>query len=54
MRAYVSKARVGASEAMKGAAEDALNNAVSEYEKVKAIAKVYTAKRECSFQEIVS
>ena len=39
MRTYVSKARVGASEAMKGAVEDAFNNGVSEYEKWKLLVR---------------
>ena len=41
------------SEAMKEADKDAFNRGVSDHEKMKAIAKAYTTKRECSVQEAV-
>ena len=53
MCAYFSKAEDGTSEAMKEEAKDAFNRGVSYYEKMKAIAKAYTTKRECSVQEAV-
>ena len=53
MCAYFSKAEDGTSEAMKEVAKDAFNRGVSDYEKMKAIAKAYTTKRECSVQEAV-
>ena len=53
MCAYFSKAEDGTSEAMKEVAKDAFNRGVSYYEKMKAIAKAYTTKRECSVQEAV-
>ena len=43
----------GTSEAMKEAAKDAFNRGVSDYEKMKAIAKAYTTNRKCSVQEAV-
>ena len=53
MCAYFSKAEDGTSEAMKEAAKDVFNSGVSDYEKMKAIAKTYTTKRECSVQGAV-
>ena len=53
MRAYFSKARDRTSEAMKEAGNDSFNRGVSDYEKMKAIAEAYNAKRECSVQEAV-
>ena len=46
MCAYFSKAEDGTSEAMKEAAKDAFNRGVPDYEKMKAIPKAYTTKRE--------
>ena len=53
MCAYLSKAEDGTSEAKKEAGKVAFNKSVSDYEKTKAIAKAYTAKRECLIQEAV-
>ena len=53
MCAYFSKAEDGTSKAMKEAAKDVFNSGVSDYENMKAIAKTYTTKRECSVQEAV-
>ena len=53
MCAYFSKAEDETSEAMKQAAEEALNGNKSEFETMKNIAKAYATKRECSVQEAV-
>ena len=50
---YLSKAEDAKSEAMKQAAEEALVSSKSDYAKMKAIAKAYTTKRECSVQKAV-
>ena len=51
--AYFSKAKDGTSETMKKAAKDAFKRGLSDYEKMKAIARSYTTKSECSVQEAV-
>ena len=53
MCAYFSKAEDETSEAMKQAAKEALNGNKSEYETMKAVARAYATKRECSVQEAV-
>ena len=53
MCAYFSKAEDETSEVMKQAAKEALSASKTEFETMKAIAKVYSTKRECSVQEAV-
>ena len=53
MCAYFSKAEDETSEAMKQAAKEALSASKTEFETMKAIAKAYLTKRECSVQEAV-
>ena len=53
MCAYFSKAKDDTSEAMKPAAREALAGNKFDYEKMKAIARAYDTKRECSVQEAV-
>ena len=53
MCAYFSKSEDETSEAMKQAAKEALKGNKSDYEKMKAIAKAYITKRECSAQKAV-
>ena len=49
--AYFSEAEDETSEAMKQAAKEALSENKSHYEKIKAIARAYATKRECSVRE---
>ena len=51
--AYFSKAEDKASEAMKQAVKDAVNEKKSDFERMKAIARTYATKREGSVQEVV-
>ena len=51
MCAYFSKAEDETSEAMKQAAKEAPNARKTEFETMKAIAKAYSTKTECSVQE---
>ena len=51
MCAHFSKAEDETSEAAKQAAKEALSGNKSHYEKMKAIARAYATKRECSVQE---
>ena len=53
MCAYFSKAEDETSEAMKQAAKEALSASKTDFETMKAIAKTYPTKRECSVQEAV-
>ena len=53
MCAYFSKAEDKTSETMKQAAKEALSASKTEFEIMKAIAKAYSTKRECSVQEAV-
>ena len=53
MCAYFSKAGEERSETMKQAAKEALSAIKTEFEIMKAIAKAYLTKRECSLQEAV-
>ena len=53
MYVYFSKSEDGTSEAMKQAAKKALSASKTEFETMKAIAKAYSTKRECSVQEAV-
>ena len=53
MCAYFSKSEDEISEAMKQAAKEAHNNNSDHYQQVKAVARVYATKRECSIQEAV-
>ena len=53
MCAHFSKAEYETSEAAKQAAKEALSGNKSHYEKMKAIARTYATKRECSVQEAV-
>ena len=50
---YFSKAEDETSEAMKQTAKEELSGNKSHYEKMKAIARAYATKRECSVQEAV-
>ena len=51
MCAYFSKAEYETSEAMKQGAKEDLNASKTEFEIMKATAKTYSTKRECSVQE---
>ena len=51
MCAYFSKSEDEASEAMKQVAKEAVKENLNVLEKMKAISKAYTTKRECSVQE---
>ena len=51
--AYFSKAEDEASEAIKQAVKDAVNEKKSDFERMKAIARTYATKREGSVQEVV-
>ena len=53
MCADFSKAEDKRSEAMKQAVKDAINGKKSDFERMKAIARAYATKRECSVQEAV-
>ena len=53
MCAYFSKSEDDASEAMKQVAKEAVMENLNVFEKMKAISKAYTTKRECSVQEAV-
>ena len=53
MCAYFSKAENETSEAMKQAAKEAGMSGKTELEKMRAVAKAYSKKRECSVQEAV-
>ena len=53
MCAYFSKAENETSEAMKQAAKEAVMSGKTELEKMRAVAKAYSKKRECSVQEAV-
>ena len=53
MCAYFSKSEDESSEAMKQAAKEASKMNLNVFEQMKAIAKAYTTKRECSVQEAV-
>ena len=53
MCAYFSKAVDETSEAMKQAVKDATNGKKSDFDRMKAIARAYATKRECSVQEAV-
>ena len=53
MCAYFSKSEDETSEAMKQAVKDAINGKKSDFERMKAIARAYATKRECSVQEAV-
>ena len=53
MHAFFSKADDQKSEAIKQAAKEALNANKTEFETMKAVAKAYSTKRECSVQEAV-
>ena len=53
MCVYFSKAEEETSEAMKQAVKDVMNGKKSDNERMKAITRAYTTKRECSFQEAV-
>ena len=53
MCAYFSKDENEKSEAMKEAVKDAINGKKSDFERIKAIARVHTTKREGSVQEAV-
>ena len=54
MCAYFSKSEDEASEAMKqAAAKEAVKENLNVFEKMKAISKAYTTKRECYIQEAV-
>ena len=53
MCAYFSKAEDETSEAMKQAAKEAFKGNKTDYEKMKAVARAYATKRECSVQEAV-
>ena len=51
MGTYFSKAEDETSEAIKQTAKEVLNVGRTEFETMKAIAKAYSTKRECSVQE---
>ena len=51
--AYFSKGENETSEGMKEAVKDAINGKKSDFQRIKAVARVYTTKRECSVQEAV-
>ena len=53
MCAYFSKSEDETSEAMKQAAKEAVTTNKSKFEQMKAIARAYATKRECSVQEAV-
>ena len=53
MCAYFSKTEDETSEAMKQAVKDSINGKKSDFERMKAIARTYATKRECSVQEVV-
>ena len=53
MCAYFSKSEDESSEAMKQAAKEALKMNLNHYEQMKAVARAYITKRECSVQEAV-
>ena len=53
MCAYFSKAEDETSEAMKQAAKEASVSGKSNFAKMRAVARAYSAKRECSVQEAV-
>ena len=53
MCAYFSKVKDETSEAMKKAVKDAINWKKSDFDRMKAIARAYATKRECSVQEAV-